>query len=120
MEPEDLEQHVKDLTAHLDSLTAMVGEGRTSEGLWVADLGPRGIMSHCSLAVKRARGATVESGGSDVVGTTCTYFRCTAAEHLAICYYCHQPGCPNHRVLIAGYRSEKTSASASGAFPRIS
>ena len=64
--------------------------------------------------------ATVESGGSDVVGTTCTYFRCIAAEHLAICYYCHQPGCPNHRVLIAGYRSEKTSASASGAFPRIS
>ena len=113
-EVEHLEQRVKDLKAQTDLLTDQLGEGRNSSGAWVNAWAPRGIVARCSLAFKNARGATCIASGSAVVGTTCTNVGCIVEEHLAICYYCHQPLCPDHRVLISTDRSKKNSTSRSG------
>ena len=118
---EAIDEEVQQLTSEYQLLedrvflaTELLGEGKTKSG-WVADLGPRGIAVRCALAVKKARGKDPNpnnhASASGVVCGTCVYDtrigQCLVRTHLAVCYYCSQQLCPEHRILIAGGREKE-------------
>jgi len=111
-----LEQEVLKLQAALNTSTQMLGEGKSSEG-WVAEVGPRGVAVRCALAMKNARGKVPDPNHASASGMPCGHCvhdtqigECHVTEHLALCYYCMQPLCREHRELIAGGRFKQGKA----------
>ena len=111
-----LEQEVVRLQDYVNVVTEVLGEGKTSEG-WVADVGPRGVAVRCALAMKNARGKDPDPNHASASGVACGHCvhdtptgECHVTQHLALCYYCMQPLCRKHRVLIAGGRFKQGQA----------
>ena len=111
-----LEQEVLKLQDYVNIVTQVLGEGKSSEG-WVADVGPRGVAVRCALAMKNARGKDPNPNHASASGVACGHCvhdtpigECHVTQHLALCYYCMQPLCREHRVLIAGGRFKQGKA----------
>ena len=104
---QELKFEVKELQQKLTNLTEALGEGKDAKGKWVATLGPRGLTARCALAALSARGKIpnpCQESASRVAQGNCVHQaskgECLVCEHLAYCYYCFQPLCPEHRILI--------------------
>ena len=104
---EDLEARVSELEDTLRVLTEALGEGRTPAGKWIAQAEAKGLAARCALAALKARGKHPNPGhpsASGVAHPNCVHEtrlgECLVREQLAYCYYCHQPLCPQHRVLV--------------------
>ena len=72
--------------------------------------GIRGIAARCALAKLNARGRNpMLPSSTGEPHPTCVFVRkignkvigdCQMSSQLALCYHCHQPLCPDHRILI--------------------
>ena len=109
-----LEAEVAESEHMLKVLTEALGEGQTPGGKWIATSDAKGLAARCALAALNARGKHPEPGhpsASSVAHQNCVHEtrlgECLVREHLAFCYYCHQPLCPQHRILVREPKTDK-------------
>ncbi len=93
-------------------LTRALGEGLDASGQWHGEQNPKGLAARCALVVKKARGADV-SLRVDHPGHQCV--QCQQKEHLALCYYCAQPLCRDHRLLVGRAKVDEQGRRKGGA-----
>ena len=74
-------------------------------------LDPEGIAARCALAALSARGKTGRvTSHSGIPQLNCVHMtgtnECSMHDNLAFCYYCHQPLCHDHRLLVCEAQQE--------------
>ena len=117
----ELEDNVERWDEFLKVYTKGLGEGKLPDGTYVNEVpGVRGIAARCALAKLKARGRdpTDRSPMGAHPNPTCVHWtklgRCQMISQLAMCYYCHQPLCPDHRVSV-GEAKERDGKRLGGA-----
>ena len=78
---------------------------------WNSMLDTEGIAARCALAAFSARGKTGRVAlRSGTPQPNCVHMtgsnECSMHDNLAFCYYCHQPLCHDHRLLVCEAQQE--------------